>query len=137
MRRVGKIRGKASFRTVELIDIYPTLTDLCGLAAPQNLAGKSLRPLLNDPNADWDKPAYSQVWRNGFGGYSVRTERWRYTQWDIDGGRGEELHDYVNDPGELQNLALDAAHASIIAELRSAVRKNWANPFLPLVKKGG
>jgi len=129
-----KARGKASMRTVELLDIYPTLTDLCGLTPPANLAGKSLSPLLNDPAAGWSKPAFSQVWRSGFGGYSVRTERWRYTQWDIDGSKGEELHDYVSDPGELRNLAGDPAHAATVEELRSMIRKNWASPYLPSAK---
>jgi arylsulfatase A-like enzyme len=86
---------------------------------------------LNNPAAGWNKPSFSQVWRNGFGGYSVRTERWRYTQWGIDGSRGSELHDYANDPGELRNLAGDPAHAATVAELRSLIRKNWASPYLP------
>ena len=126
-----KNRGKASRRTVELVDIYPTLTDICGLTPPSNLAGKSLRPLLDNPAGPWNKPAFSQVWRNGFGGYSVRTERWRYTMWSIDGSKGEELHDYSADPGELKNLAGDPAYAAIAGELRDVVRKNWAHPFLP------
>jgi iduronate 2-sulfatase len=126
-----KTRGKVSHRTVELVDLYPTLTDLCGLTPPSNLAGKTLRPLLDNPAGSWNKPAYSQVWRNGFGGYSVRTERWRYTTWSLDGSRGEELHDYSTDPGELKNLAGDPAHAAIAGELRGLIRKNWARPFLP------
>ncbi len=129
-----KVRGKASTRTVELIDIYPTLADLCGLIAPPDLVGKSLRPLLDNPAARWDKPAFSQVWRNGFGGYSVRTERWRYTQWDIDGNRGEELHDYAADPGELRNFAADSAHAAIKADMRAMIRKNWSHPYLPTAR---
>ena len=126
-----KTRGKPSTRAVELLDIYPTLADLCGLIAPPNLAGRSLRSLLDNPAARWDRPAFSQVWRNGFGGYSVRTERWRYTQWDIGGSRGEELHDYVADPGELQNFAADPARAAIKAEMKAMIRKNWCRPYLP------
>jgi arylsulfatase A-like enzyme len=114
-----------------LLDIYPTLTDLCDLTPPSNLAGKSLRPLLNNPAAAWNKPAFSQVWRNGFAGYSVRTERWRYTQWDTNGSKGEELHDYVSDPGELRNLAGDPKNAATVAELKALVQKNWAQPYLP------
>jgi uncharacterized sulfatase len=126
-----KSTGKASQRTVELLDIYPTLADLCALTPPSNLAGKSLRPLLDNPAAAWNKPAFSQVWRGGFGGYSVRTERWRYTHWDIDGSRGVELHDYISDPGELRNLASDPAHAGTVAELKALIQKNWAKPYLP------
>jgi uncharacterized sulfatase len=100
-------KGKASGRTVEAVDFYPTLADLCGLSdAPTNLAGRSLRPLLRNPNARWDKPAFTQVRRgnaqNGyFMGYSVRNERYRYTEWD-EGRKGVELYDYDRDPNELQ-----------------------------------
>jgi iduronate 2-sulfatase len=126
-----KSRGRASQRTVELLDIYPTLTDLCGLKPPSNLAGRSLRPLLDDPAGAWNRPAFSQVWRNGFGGYSVRTERWRCTIWGVDGSKGEELHDYSTDPGELKNFAGDPAYAGIMRELRNMIRQNWAHPYLP------
>ncbi len=76
-----KTRGGHSPRTVELLDIYPTLAEVCGLRPPLGIAGKSLTPLLDDPGAPWDKPAFTQVWRASYGGYSVRTERWRYTMW--------------------------------------------------------
>jgi uncharacterized sulfatase len=125
-----KSKGRPCARTVELLDMYPTLADLCGLTPPTNLAGKSLRPLLDNPEAPWDKPAFTQVWRNGFNGHSVRTERWRYTAWD-DGKRGEQLYDYQNDPGELRNLASDPAYVSTVAELKALVRKNWPNPYRP------
>jgi iduronate 2-sulfatase len=77
-----KGNGKACKRTVELIDVHPTLADLCGLTPPKGLPGASLRPLLSDPEAKWDRPAFTQVWRGTFPGHSVRTERWRYTEWD-------------------------------------------------------
>ncbi len=67
--------------------LYPTLADLAGLTPPKNLEGASLKPLLDDPAKAWDRPAYTQVQRGGFPGYSVRTERWRYTEWD-DGKQG-------------------------------------------------
>lgn len=136
-----KQTGKPSSRTVELLDIYPTLAELCSLAPPPGLHGKSLRPLLDDPDAAWDKPAFTQVWRGGKGdysGYSVRTERWRYTQWDEERA-GEELYDYQADPGELQNLAHDPAHTETLSRLKTLVQKNWAKPFRPLEadKAGG
>lgn len=77
-----KAKGKSSGKTVELIDIYPTLADLAGLKAPDNLPGVSLRKFLDNPQAAHDRPAFTQVWRGGFPGHSVRTERWRYTEWD-------------------------------------------------------
>lgn len=128
-----KARGQACFRTVELVDIYPTLAELCGLVPPDNLAGKSLKPLLDDPRAAWDKPAFTQVWRRSFPGYTVRTERWRYTEWD-EGREGAELYDYQNDPGELVNLAADPRHAATVAELQALVRKNWSAPYRPAGK---
>lgn len=125
-----KAKGRASQRTVELVDLYPTLADLCGLKPPDNLAGRSLRPLLDDPEAPWDKPAFTQVWRGSFPGYSVRTERWRFTEWD--GGRqGTQLYDHLTDPGEKNNLAEDPRHASTVASLKALVRKNWAEEYRP------
>jgi uncharacterized sulfatase len=114
-------RGDVSPRPVELLDIYPTLADLCGLAAPPSVEGKSLRPLLKNPRARWTKPALTQQTRNHQGrqvmGYSVRTERWRYTEWD--GGRlGVELYDHDADPHEWTNLAKDPRFARQIAELK-------------------
>ncbi|MGH9831571.1 MAG: sulfatase [Blastocatellia bacterium] len=122
----GVVKDKATKRTVELLDIYPTLADLCGLAdAPKNLAGRSLRPLLKNPNARWDKPAITQVQRGGqadrFMGYSVRNERWRYTDWDV-GKRGVELYDEVNDPREMNNLANDPKYAKIAADLKKLLQ---------------
>jgi len=102
-------RGQTCGRTVEFLDMYPTLADLCGLKdVPSRLHGTSLRPLLENPRAPWNRPAVTQVQRARQGGpvrgYSLRTERHRYTMWD--GGReGEELYDYAGDPRELKNLA--------------------------------
>lgn len=119
-------KGKGSGRAVEFVDLYPTLADLCGLAAPAGLAGRSLRPLLQDPRAAWDKPALTQVQRgagaNAFMGYSVRTERYRYTEWD-EGRRGAELYDYDRDPKELHNLAQDPKYAQTVAELKARLRE--------------
>lgn len=134
-----KAKGKTCLRTVELVDIYPTLADLCGLTPPANVAGKSLRPLLDDPQAAWDKPAFTQVWRGSFPGHSVRTERWRYTEWD-DGRQGAELYDYDNDPHEYNNLADDPRHAGKVAEMKALVQKNWASSYRPAgagAKKAG
>lgn len=129
-------KGVASGRTVEFVDIYPTVADLCGFKPPGYLAGRSLRPLLNDPKAEWDKPAFTQVWRGSFAGHSVRTERYRYTEWDGD-AKGVELYDYETDPEEKHNVADDASKASIVEELKAKVKANWTNEFRPVGKKGG
>ena len=117
--------GTASPRVVEFVDVYPTLADLAGLTPPKNLAGVSLRPLLANPAAAWERPAFTQVERGGFPGRSVRTAKWRYTEWGENGSEGVELYDEEKDPREMQNLAGDPKHAATIAELKALVRKNW------------
>jgi len=116
--------GTPSPRLVELIDVYPTLADLAGLRPPANLPGASLRPLLAKPDAPWDRPAFTQVERGGAPGRSVRTPRWRYTEWG-EGREGVELYDEQADPGEMKNLAADPKHTATIAELKDLVKKNW------------
>ena len=121
-----KGNGKASPRTVELVDLYPTLADLCGLPAPPSLEGTSLRALLDNPQQAWDEPAITQVTRGTgqerFMGKSVRTERWRYTEWD-EGKKGTELYDHDSDPRELKNLANDSKHAETIKQLKQLLRE--------------
>lgn len=120
----GKSKGQASRRLVELVDLYPTLAELAGLTPPANLQGASLVPLLDDPRAGRNRPAFTQVSRNDFSGHAVRTERWRYIEWD-NGKRGAELYDEVADPREHRNLARDQASASVVEEMRALIRKNW------------
>jgi iduronate 2-sulfatase len=121
-------KGKASPRTVELLDLYPTLADLCGLRQiPANLHGKSLRPLLENAQAPWDRPAVSQVVRarnqvpESLFGYSLRTERYRYTEW-ADTAEGVELYDYQADPKEMQNLGKSDRHAKLRTQLQTQLR---------------
>ncbi len=104
-----------------VIDLYPTLADLAGLAPPGGLEGVSLRPLLENPSAPWTRPAFTQVQRDGFAGHSVRTDRWRYTEWDF-GRKGAELYDHDADPQELRNLAADKKHQATIAELKALLK---------------
>jgi iduronate 2-sulfatase len=113
--RDGKNGGAACRRTVELLDLYPTLAELAGIEPPAGLEGKSLAPLLRDPAAAWDKPARSVTKRGKSFGRSVRTERWRYTEWT----GGAELYDHAADPDELRNLAADPALAATVSELRA------------------
>lgn len=107
--------GKRSPRTVELLDVYPTLVELAGLPAYARNEGRSLTPLLARPaDKAWTKPALSQV----RGGRSIRTERWRYTEWE-GGAKGRELYDHKSDPGEENNLAQDPRFARTVAMLRA------------------
>jgi uncharacterized sulfatase len=122
----GIAKGRASTRPVEFVDLYPTLADLCRLTPPAELAGRSLRPLLTNPRAVWDRPAMTQVRRtiegSTFMGYSLRTDRWRYTEWD-DGQRGAELYDEVGDPRELHNLAADPKHRPTVAQMKQLLQR--------------
>ncbi|MBI4660461.1 MAG: sulfatase [Verrucomicrobia bacterium] len=130
----AKGNGRACTRTVELVDLHATLADLCGLPTPATLEGKSLRPLLENPKAVWNKAAYTQVTRGagakqaaagqaGFMGRSVRTERWRYTEWD-NGKRGIQLYDHDADPTEERNLANDPKYAGTLVEMRKLLQGN-------------
>lgn len=111
---------------MEFVDVYPTLAALARLSPPSGLQGRSLVPLLTNPQAAWDHPALTQVQRGGgpnqFMGYSVRTEKWRYTEWD-GGKRGTELYDEVNDPVEMYNLADDAKHRETVAEMKRVLER--------------
>lgn len=126
--------GSVARAPVSQVDIFPTLAALCGVEAPKNLQGQSLVPLLADPAAAGRGWAVTQVVRNArvgglarksdpvangktpFFGYSLRTPRWRYTEWD-EGREGRELYDHDADPKELTNLADAPAHAATVAEL--------------------
>ena len=129
----GTTNGKSSARTVELLDVYPTLAELCGLEAPRDIQGKSLVPLIKNSNEKWSKPAYTQVQRiinpgqpdrKIIMGRSVRTERWRYNEWD-ETRLGVELYDHQNDPGEFMNLAANAKYSSTIKELSDLLRRSY------------
>jgi uncharacterized sulfatase len=118
-----KSSGKPCRRTVESLDIYPTAVELCGLkGTPSNLQGRSLAPLLSNPNAPWDHPAITQAGHGSTGGYSIRTERYRYTLW-ADGAGGEELYDYQTDPRETRNMADDGSVAEVKAKLRARLEQ--------------
>jgi uncharacterized sulfatase len=115
--------GRTTNALAELVDLYPTLTDLCGLPAPTGLDGRSLRPLLADPAAPGLDAAFTTTIHEGVMGRSVRTDRWRYTEWD-DGRKGVELYDQNADPGEYNNLAADPALASVRTHLQGLLARN-------------
>jgi iduronate 2-sulfatase len=147
----GKTAGKASPAVCELIDLYPTLAEVCGLTPPANLPGQSLAPQLADAAAPGKGFAITQVRRGAGGGgkgkkakaaaaakaaqqpkakaaggqylgYSVRTDRYRYTQWD-GGQRGAELYDHMNDPLEYTNLASHPQHAETVKQLSAKLKE--------------
>ncbi|MFT6617364.1 MAG: choline-sulfatase [Limisphaerales bacterium] len=115
----GMKPGRCS-KPVSLIDIYPTLNELTSLATEQSLDGKSLVPLLRDPNADWDRPAMIQFRK---GNTAIRSEHHRYIRY-ADGG--EELYDHRTDPNEWHNLATDPEHDRVKAKLKKRLPKTGA-----------
>lgn len=110
----GAKAGQVCRALIELVDLYPTVVDYCGVAAPHRLAGQSLRPLLENPAAAGRDAGFTLVTR-GAGGYgqAVRTADWRYIQWSD--GRAE-LYDERSDPEETRNLAGDPRHAAVLQE---------------------
>lgn len=127
-------KGQPSRRIVEFIDIFPTLVDLCALPPPvQKLAGVSLRPLLEKPDAKWERPAFTLVPQvnpkgeaSAVRGRSIRTERWRYTEWGASGQGAAQFYDHAADPHEFNNLAADPQHAATGAELSKLLREQAA-----------
>src|SRR5262245_5172690 len=118
----GALAVKSSSRTVQLLDIVPTCCDACGIAPPPALEGHSLVPLARDPQSAWSHPAYT-VCRNGPAvGQSVRTERWRYSEF-IGGSGGALLFDHQNDPHEMTNLANDPQHKETIAQMKQLLAR--------------
>jgi arylsulfatase A-like enzyme len=118
----AKGNGKSSSRIVQSLDIYPTLCELCGLKRPDGLQGHSLVPLLNDPQARWDHPAFTVIGnQNRMAGVAVRTEGFRYAEYGADGSGGAMLFDEAADPREMKNLADDPTMASVRRQLAAIV----------------
>lgn len=108
----------------ELVDLYPTLAELAGLEAPARTAGVSLASVLDDPAETPRSSALSQ--HTSPDGYSLRTERWRYTEWGENGADGVELYDHESDPEEMSNLAGEAGREETVAGLREELRRRIA-----------
>lgn len=120
-----KAAGKPCNRIVEFIDIYPTVAELCGLNPPDDLHGTGFSPLLDDPEQPWKSAAFTQLMRGPVEGRTVRTEHWRYTEWD-GGGKGVELYDHRKDPGEYYNLSADPEHSEDGKYLRELLRSGFS-----------
>ena len=140
----SKGNGQPCRRIVEFIDIYPTLTELVGIPTPQAVEGHSLVALLDDPLTRWDRFAITQVLRpadhrldTAVMGRSIRTERWRYSDW-AEGKQGVELYDHFADPMEFENLALNPSrkNKSVMSRLRRLLKQKGSGkvpqtPFNP------
>ncbi len=110
-------------RPVSLIDLYPTLVEMCGLPARDGLDGQSITPLLRNPVLEWGRPALMTF---GLQNHAVQTERWRYIRYN-DGG--EELYDHTRDPNEWTNLASLAEYKPVIKELQQSLPKVNRQPL--------
>ncbi|MBN2131840.1 MAG: sulfatase [Sedimentisphaerales bacterium] len=113
-------QGAVCRQPVELLDIYPTLVDLCGFPVSGGLDGVSMRPLLADPDRRWKPAAYTS---QGPKNHSLRTRRWRYTEWG--GPENAELYDHENDPGEFTNLAAKPEYADTVKRLHQLLHDGW------------
>lgn len=119
--------GGSTKALVEYVDVYPTLAEACGLPVPAQCEGKSMLPLLDAPDRTWKRAAFSQYPRgNDLMGYTLRTERWRYTEW-IHRPSGElrerELYDHAQTEAPTANLAGMAEHRSLVEELSALLNK--------------
>ena len=103
----------------EMVDFYPTLAELAGLKAPDCVAGVSLAETLRDPT----KATRASALTHYDSGYSLRTARYRYTEWGPSASEGRELYDHQSDPAEMTNLADDPAYAATIAELSELLHR--------------
>ncbi|TLX76035.1 sulfatase [Labilibacter sediminis] len=118
----GKTKGKACAKPVSLMDIYPTLIDLCNLPEQKHLDGNSITPLICNPKQEWPMPVITN-WR--YKNYSVRTENYRYIQYR-DGS--EEFYDHTKDKGEHYNLIEEPQYQNIIQYLRKHIPSDVALP---------
>ena len=107
-------KGGVTKSPVELIDIYATLMDLTNIEPPKHVVGKSLRPIMNNLKTSVRKSSLTR-WRNG---YSIKTNRYRLTQWGSNGELGYELYDHKNDKNELINLADNQDYSTVMDSLK-------------------
>jgi uncharacterized sulfatase len=134
------VRGNRSCDAlVEMVDIYPTVAELCGLPLPAHLKGQSLVPILKETGDVPDDTALTVSWSRAewmhpelkdkkIKGYSIRSGRYRYTEWG-GGEHGVELYDYEVDPEEYTNLARQPGQEETLARMRKllAERVKQAN----------
>ena len=118
--------GQPTDGLCEFVDIYPTVCDLAGLPPADHLEGVSLAPLMDDPAGEFKSAAFSQYPRGKTMGYSMRTDRYRYTEWKT-GSRvvASELYDHFEDPGENVNIAGAASQAALVQQLSAKLKAGW------------
>ena len=138
--------GRRSKALVELVDLYPTLVDLAGLPAPDQLEGISFREVLDQPDRKWktavftDQPARGN-WDQGGSiiGRSMRTDRYRYTEWvnrSDDHVVARQLFDHEADPMETNNLAADSQNQDLVERLQRQLTTGWQDAAGPAFEFG-
>ena len=128
---IFKVPGQKAARCnalVELVDVYPTLTELCDLNLPGHLEGHSMKPLIEDSSRPWKKAVFSQ-WPYGKKamGYSIRTDQWRYTEWQDKSGAvlERELYDHRLGGEESINISGSPEHSAIVKKLSQQLKEGW------------
>ncbi|MEC9080849.1 MAG: sulfatase/phosphatase domain-containing protein [Verrucomicrobiota bacterium] len=133
----GQPKGNSN-AFVELVDVFPTVCELAGLAVPSGLEGQSFLPLFSEPNRKWKTAAFSQYPRSLKGnrhsshgdvmGYAIRTERYRFVQWQNWKTKvvvARELYSLRDDPHEMKNIVNDADAKAMVARLAKRLAKGW------------
>ncbi len=119
----GQMTGQVSSRPVGLIDLYPTLTELADLPEPPRYEGRSLVPLLEEPDLEWSHPVLTN---NGTGNHAASTEDWRYIRYGDDSGPGEgELYDMNQDRNEWHNVVTNPQYEPVREELSSSMTNSY------------
>ena len=134
-------RGQKTWALTELVDMFPSLCELAGIAVPDYMQGKSFVPLLTNPDLEWKDAAFSQFHRRPrvsadgkrYMGYSINTQEYHYIEWyDWFPDQGEkgafrtsELYDVMNDPHETINLAPDQKYKAQITTLSKQLAAGW------------
>ncbi len=134
-----KAAGKPTDALTEFVDIYPTLAELAGLPLPKHLEGTSAVPLLHDADRPWKTAAFSQYPRGQVMGTTMRTDRWRYTEWRHRKTRkvvARELYDHRGDGHENVNLADRSEHAAEVRRLAAMLEAGWRKARPPKTKEG-
>ena len=121
--------GQLCSKPVGLIDLYPTMLQMCGLPAKKSNQGDSLVPLLKNPSANW---RFSTLTTYARGNHTLRSERYRYLRFE-DGS--EELYDHAEDPNEWTNLATRLKYAKLLKQFRKELPAKEA-PYHPSVRSG-
>jgi arylsulfatase A-like enzyme len=123
-----KTAGQRTWALTEYVDMYPTLCEACGLTIPGHLEGVSMMPLVDDPGRQWKKAAFSQYPRGQVMGYTMRTKRFRYTEWQNRKTKevmARELYDHDTDPKENVNAVDQPEYKQDVEQLSLMLNQGW------------